>query len=264
MKLFVTSDIHSYFQPFKEALDSAGFDSNNEEHWLIVCGDCFDRGPESEELLHFLMSLNRKILVKGNHDLLLEDCCSRGYPEWHDSRNGTKQTIQDLGKAAEGSSFRLCCQNTWNKTAAYRELLVNYFETEKYIFVHSWIPTKITYDQSASKPWYQVGKKHSFMLDWRDANEVEWEEAMWGNPFYRAQDGLNKTGKTIVFGHWHCSAGYFLNNSENKYSEFGSDACWEPYINKEQGIIALDRCTAHTGEVNVLVLEDNFLGNVRY
>ena len=29
--------------------------------------------------------------------------------------------------------------------------------------------------------------------------------------------------------------------------------------NKEQGIIGIDRCTVHTGEVNVLVLEDDFL-----
>ena len=258
MKFFVTSDIHSFYQPLKEALDTAGFDSSNEEHWLVVCGDCFDRGPESEELLHYLMSLERKILVKGNHDILLEECCVRGFPYGYDSSNGTRRTIQDIGGDEKGNSFGICCQNTYNKTAAYRDSLVNYFETEKYIFVHSWIPTDtITYE-----PWHQLDKTKGYLEDWRNASDQDWEDAMWGNPFYQAKAGLNKTGKTIVFGHWHCSAGYFLNDNENKYSEFEENACWEPYINEEQGIIALDRCTAHTKEINVLVLEDNFIENL--
>ena len=36
-KLFITSDIHSYFNELKLALDRAGFDENNEDHWLVVC-----------------------------------------------------------------------------------------------------------------------------------------------------------------------------------------------------------------------------------
>ena len=87
-KFFVTSDIHSFYTPLKKALDKVGFDPNNEEHWLIGCGDCFDRGHESEEVLHFLMSLQRKILVKGNHDILLDECCMREFPCSYDSSNG--------------------------------------------------------------------------------------------------------------------------------------------------------------------------------
>ena len=258
MKLFVTSDIHSFYEPFIKALTDAGFDENNQEHWLIVCGDCFDRGPDSEKLLHFLMQLERKVLVKGNHDLLLTSCCYRGYPQWHDASNGTRGTIEDIGGYGDGISFADCCTNTLNKTAAYRDSLVNYFETEKYIFVHSWIPTITGYEKGASKPWHQVGKYYEYKEDWRNSSKAEWEEAMWGNPFFKAQDGMNKTGKTIVFGHWHCSLGHLM-DSGGELSEFGKDAKWDPYFNKDQGIIGVDRCTAHTGEVNVVVLEDNFL-----
>lgn len=258
MKLFVVSDIHSFYTPFKKALDKAGFDSNNNEHWLIVCGDSFDRGNESEELLNYLMSIERKILIKGNHDLLLEECCSRGFPYKLDKHNGTFNTIVNLGDSHDFSS---CCKDTLDRTAAYRNQLVNYFETENYIFVHSWIPMDVKYDETDSKPWYLHGKINSYKEDWRNANEAEWEEAMWGNPFHRAKEGLNKTGKTIVFGHWHCSAGYVLNDDVGIFREFDEYACWEPYKNKQQGIIGIDRCTVHTGEVNILVLEDNFINN---
>lgn len=259
-KLYVVSDIHSFFTPFKKALDDAGFNPEDKTHWLIVLGDAFDRGPESIEVFKYLMTLERKVLVKGNHDTLLEDLCMREYPYYHDTSNGTVQTVLDLGGAFTGRPFDACCSVVWNKMARYRELLVNYFETENYIFVHSWIPMNVTYDKTASKPWHQKGKTYSYKEDWRNANDVEWEEAMWGNPFYHAQDGLNQTGKTIVFGHWHCSLGHAIDN-KFKIGEFEPNSIWEPYYNKEQGIIGIDRCTAHTGEVNVLVLEDEFLNN---
>ena len=237
-KFFVCSDIHSAYTPLKKALDEKGFDPNNENHWLVVCGDCFDRMDESKEVLRFLMFLERKILVKGNHDVLLEELCMREFPYSYDHHNGTVRTVEDLGGARWGKDFVECCDSTWHKLARYRELLVNYFETQNYIFVHSWIP--LTQDE--------------YMADWRNATDTEWEKAMWGNPFKFADQGLNKTGKTIVFGHWHCSTGHkMLGHCED---EFGY-AIWEPCYFKNT--IGIDRCTAHTGEVNVLVVEDEFL-----
>jgi hypothetical protein len=201
------------------------------------------------------MGLERKILVKGNHDILFEDCCTRGFPYAHDKSNGTVKTIYALGNIGEGYEFDEYCQTAWNRTARYRELLVNYFETQNYIFVHSWIPT-IT--SGASKPWHTLNKYYEYKEDWRDATKAEWEEAMWGNPFFKAQDGMNKTGKIIVFGHWHCSLGHLI-SSDGELSEFGENACWDVYKNDDWKIIGLDKCTAHTGKVNVLVIEDNFL-----
>lgn len=252
MKFFVTSDSHSFYTPLKRSLDDAGFDRNNPEHYLISCGDAFDRGPESKEMLHFLMSLERKILIRGNHDSLLEECCMREFPYRHDISNGTVKTVNDLGGAGEGYSFDKCCENTWNRTAAYRASLVNYFETENYIFVHSWIPVL---SKDGMPAHYVYGRSFEFNPDWRQAGQEEWDSAMWGNPFVMAERGL-LPDKTIVFGHWHCSTGWA--KAEGR-SEFGEDAKWDIYRNEEQKIIGIDRCTAHTGKVNVLVVEDNFL-----
>ena len=140
-KFFVCSDIHSFYTPLKKALDESGFNPDNEDHWLISCGDCFDRGDESEDLLHFLMGIERKILVKGNHDILLDELVFRGFPYSHDKSNGTVRTVMELGGSYLPRDFAACCEKTYNRLARYRELLVNYFETKNYIFVHSWIPT---------------------------------------------------------------------------------------------------------------------------
>ena len=241
-KFFVCSDMHSYYTPLKKALDEKGFDSNNEDHWLVVCGDAFDRGGESLDVFHFIMGLGRKIIVKGNHDIMLEECCVREFPYSYDTSNGTRRTIQDLGGAVYGRPFDVCCQITWSKLARYRELLVNYFETQNYIFVHSWIPLG------------RRGYMSFYNPDWRNASQDEWDTAMWGNPFSLANYGFNKTGKTIVFGHWNCSTGWAIAEG---CSEFGKDAKFEPYYG--DGYISIDACTTHTGKVNVITIEDEFL-----
>ena len=253
-KLFVVSDIHSYYAQFRDALDKAGFDENNEDHWLIVCGDYFDRGDQPLEVMMYLKSLPRKVLIRGNHEDLLEQCCYRGDFGIHDLSNGTYHTICELGNMGYGYTFDECCVNTLRSTRVFRNSLVDYFETKNYIFVHSWIPLKCNDNLPMH---YTKNRKFKFNPDWRDASLEEWQQARWGNPFDNARKGLNKTGKTIVFGHWHCSTGWAKAEGLN---EFGEGAIWEPYRNDKQGIIGIDRCTAHTGEVNVLVLEDEFLG----
>ena len=71
-KFFVTSDIHSYYDELITALNDAGFDENNEEHWLVVCGDCYDRGPGSVKVWRYLKDLPRKVLINREDFLLYE------------------------------------------------------------------------------------------------------------------------------------------------------------------------------------------------
>jgi serine/threonine protein phosphatase 1 len=249
-KFYVISDVHGYYDEMIKALDEAGFDPNNESHWLIVCGDIFDRGPSPYEVMKYLKSLPRKVLIRGNHMDLLEECCCRG--EWysHDISNGTYATICKLGGAAEGYDFSECCERTMTKTYALRKSMVNYFETENYIFVHAWV--QLNCDDNLP-PYYTRNRKYSKMENWREATEMQWEDARWGNPFELAENRL-LPDKTLVFGHWHCSTGWAKLEGR---SEFGKDAKFDPFYG--DGFIALDGCTAHSKIVNVVVLEDEFI-----
>lgn len=256
MKFFVTSDIHSFFDIFHKALIDAGFDENNEEHYLIVCGDYFDRGMQSREVMDYLMKLPRKILIKGNHEDLAEDLIKRRYPYNHDIQNGTVSTVLQFNGVLETDieSFPPMVDKFAEETKEFLSSLVNYFETENYVFVHGWIPTVALtlYEKMEKKSTH-----YKYMYDWRDATDKEWFEARWLNGIKMAKDGIiDREGKTIVCGHWHCSYGHYV-DAPQLLSEFGEDAVWEPY--KAEGIIAIDRCTAHTRECNVLVIEDNFI-----
>ena len=249
-KFFVTSDIHSFYDELMFALKNAGFDENNEDHYLVVCGDCWDRGPESAKVWKYLRDLPRKVLVRGNHEQLLLNCCERGYPGQHDISNGTAKTIFHLGY---GDEFEDWCKYTLAKVRPFIDSMVNYFETKNYIFVHSWIPV---INKDGLPAHYTYGRKFEFNPDWRNASQEDWDAATWGNPFAMADRGL-MPNKIIVFGHWHASTGWAKTEGR---SEFGEDAKFDPYYG--DGFIAIDACTAHSKKCNVIVLEDEFLEDV--
>lgn len=250
-KFFVVSDVHGFYDEMIEALNEAGFDKNNEEHFLVSLGDNFDRGNQPVEVMRFLMGLPRKILVKGNHEQLLVDCCERGYFKSHDISNGTFDTINKLGDAEKWYSFDECCTRTMARTGAFIGQMINYFETKNHIFVHAWIPMN-TYDSRLS--YYRTSRSYYPMKDFRNATQKQWDEAMWLCGPDLAMDGHNNTGKTIVFGHWHCS---YLWSVLDGRSDFGEDAKFDPFFGDK--FIAIDGCTAHTKKVNVVVIEDEFI-----
>lgn len=231
-KFFVTSDIHGFFDEFKKALDEAGFDENNENHWVIACGDYFDRGNQPISVMRYLKNLPHKVLIRGNHEQLLEELCKRGFPYNHDFSNGTYTTGCYLGLASDDGYNKAL-----KKVKPFFKSMVNYFETKNYIFAHSWVPVR----------------NFEFNPDWRNANQKEWEDAMWGNPYDMIAKGL-LPDKTIVFGHWHCSTGWAKSEG---YVEFGENAKFDPYCGN--GFISIDACTAYSGKCNVIVLEDDFL-----
>ena len=248
MKFFVFSDCHGYADELISALNDVGFDKNNPSNFLIGCGDYFDRGRQPQEIINFLSSINNKILVRGNHTDLLVDCIYRGYPQGHDWHNGTAQTIIDLSPKAK--VFSEACDMAHAKVFDFINNMVDYFETKNYIFVHSWIPLKCNDNLPV---YYAKNRKFEFDSNWRNATKKEWEQARWHNPFELAKQGLLPP-KKLLFGHWHTSAGWA--EAENR-SEFGPDAKFDPYYG--DGFIAIDACTARSGKVNVLVLEDEFL-----
>ena len=178
MKYFVVSDIHGYYDQLIKALKTAGFDKDNPDHCLVSCGDHFDRGMKPVQVMRFLRSLQRKVLIKGNHEQLLVDLCERGCPKQHDFHNGTVTTINAF--SSKNDDFSEACQRTLSRTEPFLSETINYFETEHYIFVHSWIPTISKDDLPA---YHTRNRQFEYNPNWREASQKEWDDAMWGNPW---------------------------------------------------------------------------------
>lgn len=247
MKYYVTADIHGFFTPFMNALKASGYFEDNCEKKLIICGDLFDRGKEAKELQEFIVE-NRAdlILIRGNHEDLFCEMVGKdqGLAYYHHVQNGTYQTALALtGYDATMARIRhYDFAEAARKTPYYAEIIpsmLDFYETSRHIFVHGWIPC-------FAHPIY------SKVNEWRTASPEEWDRARWFNGMDAAKAGVIEERKTIVCGHWHCSYGH--SNFEGKGSEFGDNADFSPYYGN--GIIAMDACTSHSGQVNVIVLED--------
>lgn len=249
-KYFCCSDIHGFYTIFKTSLEEKGFDINNKDHILIICGDLFDRGSEAKELLDFLSSIpkDRLLLIKGNHEDLLEDCLfqleNHINISSHHWRNGTLDTIAQL---TDINKYDLVCgvynfKDIKRKMKYYFKLVsqtVDYYEVGDYIFVHGWIPP------TTEDIYYK------YNINWRDASKKEWEKARWFNGMDMAHNNIIEENKTIVCGHWHTGYGHYYihHEGESQYDSFE--------IYKDKGIIALDACTAYSNKINILVIDEN-------
>lgn len=239
---FVVADVHGFYYQMQLALSQAGFDIKNKNHIFVSLGDLCDRGPHAEMCLDFVNSLpsERKILIRGNHEDLLEEAINRRAFLYHDYRNGTVDTVLQLtGHTPDSPPAEILTDMRINtKWNTYIASCIDYFENEKYVFVHGWIPCR----QESSSTYVAYEK-----TDWRHGN---WEAARWFCCFNAWQSGVRVPGKTIVAGHWHTSYGHSL--LHHKGPEFGEGACFD--IFKGSGIIGMDACTAYSNKVNCLKL----------
>lgn len=279
MKYFVVSDIHSFYQELIIALKQAKFDKRNKEHTLVVCGDVFDRGPDTVKLYKFLKSIPKKrcILIRGNHELLYRDLLKKSVPDSYDYSNHTVDTFCHIA----GYSPEIMTPTYWYKLGetpydrlrqTWKEILnevknspitawlnskqwKDYFELDKYVFVHSFIPLK---NVDCMPAYYIHNRRFEYFKDWRTAaTKLEWEDATWGCPYQQYIDGYFKeeaaNGKVLVCGHWVVTD--FRQHINNKWSDDTS-------IYKFENIIGLD-CGAWVEgggsfyhPQNVLVIDD--------
>lgn len=261
MRYYVVADVHGFYTELISVLTQKGFFEDKEPHKLIVCGDLFDRGKEAVLLQDFILDLLKKeqvILIRGNHEDLIVKLIN-DYHRWtneclvftHHWRNGTVDTVMQLTGmnldeiTINPKEMKLRMENTPFLKKILPSML-NYFETNHYIFVHGWIACEATgYGGQASS--------FKYLSDWRNAEQIDWDFARWYNGMDVARMGVIETNKTIVCGHWHTSYGH--SKLEGKGDEWGENADFSPYY--ANGIIALDACTAVSKKINCIIVEDN-------
>ncbi len=256
-KIFAVSDIHGFYTELKDCLEESGYDENDPNNLLIVCGDLFDRGSESALVYAYLKRLsdeNKAIVLRGNHDsMMIEYLDGTSISPFNYIYNGTRETFADfLHETAPFESWCLLREGINEPTVGdfarwlpyargtinteYPELLQwlkdrpFYFETKNYIFTHGSIDTQA---QDWHKPQYRA-----------------WEELTWDDGSFYSKRIAN-TSKTIVIGHFgteHLRKMYELPTiEENKYS----------ILKRDDGqVIAIDGTTVLSHKVNVLIIEE--------
>lgn len=241
-RLFVVSDIHGHYTILKQALEEAGFDETNEDHILLCCGDLFDRGNENRMVYEYIQKLERKILVKGNHDERFSKILTQRRVTQADRHNGTVVTLEEffgLGCVDDNGLLRLIQNHALEEQLQqFISTMVDYYETEHYVFVHGWLPTEIGDDGE------------QIMEHWHYATDEQWYHARWSKWPDCYEKRLILPQKTIVCGHRFTRYGsrFDLHRAEDDDSIFYGD-----------GMIALDAGTIRSKKINVFVLTEDKL-----
>lgn len=261
MQYFVCSDTHGFHLEFLSGLYSSGFDINNDEHKLIICGDICDGGIFFKEHLLFLFDLyqkNKVVLLHGNHDYILIGFLKNLYSYDHYVNDGLDLTIASLldfkfsfevfkrsfSNKSDSDIFSIWQRIVSKKIKKMYPFLLNfisnfkdYFETDHYIFTHG----SIDY---LCKDWHYptiVGNKCS-----------GWLALHFINPDYYRMF-INRTGKTLVVGHLNADLMRFTLESIVSSSFSNQNSI---YYNEFLNVYFIDSLTSYSKRVNFLVLND--------
>ena len=276
-KLYLVSDVHSFFGAMKKALDKAGF-FEDETGTLVILGDALDRGPTTLEMINFLLKLleeDRLIYIRGNHEDILDDMIlsfsNRSYKMKmgdfnHNRTTNTAICIVNMYYDEEAKCHKYYTESDWQYMDYYKitsqpyitaDLLrsstyfkklfpsLNFYETEHYVFCHGWVPTDVVHENNRDKSVYNP--------NWR-SDDMDWRRARWLNGMEACvKDGAMIPGKTVICGHFHTGWGHenLQGNSKN---------LTEPFI--DYGIIAIDAGVFHgdtdeTKKVNCIVIDED-------
>ena len=163
MKYFVFGDCHGDYIALLTGLNEAHYNPQDPTHQIIGLGDYFGRAEretsDSLNVWRYLTSfihVNPPILLKGNHELILENMIKRRYPIYTDISNGEHKTIASIsGLPLSEVVYNPAAFNTEEVKKFYDWLkgLPYYYKTKSSTFTHAWLPDN--YDVATEQEWHE-------------------------------------------------------------------------------------------------------------
>ncbi len=133
-KIFAIGDIHGCYDQLKTLVEKIPIDFSRDT--LLFIGDYIDRGPQSAEVVDYLINLKKRvpevIFLKGNHEDMLDKFLS-GDDRFTYLLNGGQQTLDSyLKRPAQPDHFPIPPDHL-----EFFKSLRLYYETKEFIFVHA-------------------------------------------------------------------------------------------------------------------------------
>jgi serine/threonine protein phosphatase 1 len=231
-KFFVLSDIHGHYDELTTALEKAKFDTTNNNHKLIVCGDLFDRGSQNVAVYLFLKELkakNKAIIIKGNHELFFNDLDKKLPDRVHFNYqyNAFNKTISEFSKLAINDLTQYTNKELKTRIEANYPGFLNwlkklpfYYETKNYLFTHAGLQLNVSLENN------------------------DWPKSVWTESESLEAIDLKKynINKKLVMGH--------------RPTIILGELDFDIHYSKDQQKIYIDGGIAYNGKINVLVIDD--------
>jgi serine/threonine protein phosphatase 1 len=170
--IYAVGDIHGSYNKLVALMEKIPIDYENDT--LVFIGDYIDRGPNSYEVIEYLLELKNKypdiVFLKGNHEEMLEKYLV-GRSRMDYLLNGGQQTLESYVNNRGNRSDQPIPETHLH----FFQTLLPYYETDEYIFVHAGLREKVPLEQQAPEDLFWI--RDRFLKSRYDY------------------------GKTVVFGH---------------------------------------------------------------
>jgi serine/threonine protein phosphatase 1 len=138
-KRLVIGDVHGHYDALSGLLEHISPDKDDEVYFL---GDLIDRGPQSAQVVEFVMKNNYNC-IQGNHEIMLIDALG-GEQVNHRMLQGWLQNGGNSTVISYGQKMPSIEHIEWIKT------LPLYFDLDDYWLVHAGVDPHLTLEQQSS------------------------------------------------------------------------------------------------------------------
>jgi serine/threonine protein phosphatase 1 len=143
-RIFAVGDIHGCLDKLIGLMEIIDVDPKKDT--LLFMGDYIDRGPQSREVVDYLIDLETQhrslIFLKGNHELMLEFYL-RGDDRFCFLTNGGQSTIDSYLKGG----YEDPAHPIPSKHLDFFNNLRLYYETSQHIFVHAGLRANVPFEE---------------------------------------------------------------------------------------------------------------------
>jgi len=221
-RVLAIGDIHGCLIPLQALVRRLALEPSDT---IIFLGDYIDRGPNSKEVIDFLILLKSKfnvVSILGNHEEMM--IASRDDQRYFDAwiKFGGKSTLESYNLPIEKKSLYSIPKPHWEFMLDCTE----YYETNSHIFTHATIDADINIRE-------------------QNAEELRWNKFLSPDPHVSDKVVVcghmsQKTGKILSYGHSICidtfahGGGWLtcLNTNNNKYFQANNSGKFQQGILK--------------------------------
>ena len=154
--IFAVGDIHGQFDMLSKLMDKVDIDYGSDT--LVFLGDYIDRGPDSFQVVDYLVDLKKRhsgiVFLKGNHEEMFDNYLA-GQDRLTFLYNGGQQTLDSYMLRPRESETPLIPAEHLD---FFRSLRL-YHETDGYIFVHAGLKKRVSLDKQRPEDLLWIRKK---------------------------------------------------------------------------------------------------------
>ncbi len=232
MKYYAIGDLHGRYDLLEKASWKIADDAKADPYRVITLGDYIDRGPQSKQVIEFLMEKtktdSRWTCLQGNHeDIAIQSIHRQLDPDWW-LGNGGSDTLESYGHPEIYVGAPVYYSIIPDEHVKWMNRLPLYYETEKQVFVHAAIAGNASLEEEAKATRTDGALYMQWML-------------------YHPADHGGWRGKHVVHGHHQFSDGPHT---------------W--YDEKKGGHTNLDVWAYKTGRIVIGVFDDSQLHALEY